>query len=295
MTSGCRELIGFFSCSFEDSDLARKLRNRIEHELGHRTKDARFWRSDEVSLIDRDAISQAIATSDFFIPLISPSFVNTAHCQSELDWFFENDPDGGRIFPIVCGYPDGEAREFLPERLKHHQPYDLSSVAHSSPDGAVMIQRLSEDIIKAVNCTQESEEQRSQQIQDAASFSSPTGVVGKAEHLTAGTLAHPAAKNATVEEIVNAQESQRRWAYAWQRINGKERRLVDRLEQLQARARALEYRVKDEIVRLAEETHRLEAERHSVAVEKKRLELERPTVELDILEVPSVADRRGAA
>ena len=333
MTSGSRELIGFFSSSFEDSDLARKLRGYIDHELSLRTdQNIHFWQPDEVSLVDRDAIDQAIAASDFFIPLISPSFAESSHCQSELDRFFDNDPSGSRIFPIICVSRDGATPDVLPERLQHHRLYELYPVVNGSSEIPAIIQRLSEDIIKAAKPTLEWEEQLLRRIDDALSSPSSEDVVSQTEVSTeaaplspgvptvAAVLSHAesatslgppsetllaaqsvsgsqqAAKGATLAELLNAQESRRRWAQAWQKAVREERRLTVRIEQLQARVRDFERSVEEEIGRLTEETHRLEAERHTVAVEKTRLELERPTVGLDSHGPPlGLAERRGAA
>jgi hypothetical protein len=333
LTSDSRELIGFFSFSFEDSDLARKLRSRITDELSRQTdENIHFWRPNEVSPIDRDAINQAIAKSDFFIPLISPSFAERAHCQSELAKFFDNDPNGSRIFPIICVSLDGNTPNVLPERLKHHQLYDLSPFVDGSTEIAAIIQRLSEDIIKAARHTRESEDQLLQQTHDALPSPNSEDVVSKPEVLTEAPLvsqdvpidaavpsptesatsvspppetllaaqtvsgADQAAPSASVADILNAQDSRRRWEQAWRKVAREERRLTDQIERLQARVRDFERRVEEEIRRFAEETDRLEAARDIVAEQKKRLEIERPTVELDSPELPlRISERRGAA
>ena len=330
MSSGSRELIGFLSFSFQDSDLARKLRNCIERELSLRTDEAiHFWRPDEVPPVDRDAVGQAIALSDFFIPLISPSFAESAHCQSELARFFENDPTGSRIFPIICVSRDESTPDVLPERLIHHQLYDLHTVASGSIEFAAIIQRLSENIVKVAEHTLMSENQLLRQLHDALVSRRSQSVVSKNEVATVAEPATPgvptnaarspraefaigfsptseiaqsrsgtrrAAKDATLADVLNAQDRRRRWEQAWRNLAMEERRLTNQIEQIQARGLELERRVQEEIRQLKEETNRLEAAKHTLAVEKRRLDIERPTAQADSHELPlRLSQGRGAA
>ena len=329
MSSGSRELIGFLSFSFEDSDLARKLRTCIERELSLRTdENIHFWRPDEVPPVDRDAVGQAIALSDFLIPLISPSFAASTHCQSEVARFFENDPTGSRIFPIICVSRDGSTPDVLPERLIHHQLYDLHAVVSGSIEFAAIIQRLSENIIKAAEHTLMSENQLLRQLHDALVSRRSQGVVSKSEVSIAvpaslgvptgaarsshaesaksfsptseitqsGSGTRRAAKDATLADVLNAQDRRRRWEQAWRNLAMEERRLTNQIEQIQARGLELERRVQEEIRELTEETNRLEAAKHTLAVEKRRLDIERPIAQADSHELPlRLSQGRGAA
>jgi hypothetical protein len=106
------ELIGFFSYSRKDDELSEgslsKLRARIYKELRMQLgREFRLWQDTAAishGTLWENEISQAIAESVFFIPIITPSAVASDHCRFEFESFLKREAELGRkdlIFPIL--------------------------------------------------------------------------------------------------------------------------------------------------------------------------------------------------
>lgn len=106
------ELVGFFSYSRRDdqhSDGAlSRLRARIQDELRLQLgRDFRLWQDTAAipeGALWEDEIKRAIAESVFFIPIVTPSAVSSAHCRFEFNSFLDREVALGRhnlIFPLL--------------------------------------------------------------------------------------------------------------------------------------------------------------------------------------------------
>ncbi|MGO9004199.1 MAG: SUMF1/EgtB/PvdO family nonheme iron enzyme [Beijerinckiaceae bacterium] len=106
------ELVGFFSYSRQDDkhslEALSKLRSRIQSELRLQLgREFRLWQ--DVAAIPsgtlwEDEIKRAIAESVFFIPIITPSVVESVHCKFEFQSFLAREKSLGRsdlVFPIL--------------------------------------------------------------------------------------------------------------------------------------------------------------------------------------------------
>jgi cyclophilin family peptidyl-prolyl cis-trans isomerase len=109
------ELVGFFSYSREDDEdsygALSALRERIQRELraqlGRSTKTFRLWQDKEAIASGKlweAEIKIGIWESVFFIPIITPTVVNSPYCKFELDAFLARENELGRddlVFPIL--------------------------------------------------------------------------------------------------------------------------------------------------------------------------------------------------
>lgn len=109
------ELVGFFSYSREDDDDAAgrltALRDAIQRELrgqlGRSRRQLRLWQDKEAIIPGRlwqKEIKAAIEEAVFFIPIITPTVVNSNYCRSEFEFFLEQERMFGRsdlVFPIL--------------------------------------------------------------------------------------------------------------------------------------------------------------------------------------------------
>lgn len=115
MLADLQELVGFFSYSREDDedsmDWLTALRDRIERslrgQLGRSRNSIRLWQDKKAiapgKLWERE-IRSAIAEAVFFIPIVSPTTLNSPHCKTEFQLFLEREKEMGRsdlIFPIL--------------------------------------------------------------------------------------------------------------------------------------------------------------------------------------------------
>jgi TIR domain len=109
------ELVGFFSYSREDDDDSKgalsALRDRIQRELRGqlgRTR-AEFKLFQDTAAIAHgtlweETIRSAVSQSVFFIPIITPTAVNSRYCKTEFELFLAREAELGRndlIFPIL--------------------------------------------------------------------------------------------------------------------------------------------------------------------------------------------------
>jgi len=112
MTAEPPEIVGFFSYSRRDDENSMgslsKLRARIQSELRLQMgRDFRLWQ-DTAAIPDgalwQNEIVKAIAESYFFIPIVTPSALSSAHCGFEFQAFLKREAELGRsdlIFPIL--------------------------------------------------------------------------------------------------------------------------------------------------------------------------------------------------
>jgi len=106
------ELVGFFSYSRRDDENSEgalsRLRTKIYGELRLQLgRDFRLWQ-DTAAIPDgalwEDEISRAISEAVFFIPIITPSSVDSTHCRHEFESFLARERELGRsnlIFPLL--------------------------------------------------------------------------------------------------------------------------------------------------------------------------------------------------
>jgi formylglycine-generating enzyme required for sulfatase activity len=109
------ELVGFFSYS-QDDDIGSHgalstLRQRIQHELraqlGRSFKNFRLWQDKESiapGTLWKSEIKSAAEQSGLFIPIITPTVVNSPFCKFELDSFLAREQALGRtdlVFPML--------------------------------------------------------------------------------------------------------------------------------------------------------------------------------------------------
>jgi flagellar biosynthesis GTPase FlhF len=106
------ELAGFFSYSRRDDERSdgalSRLRARIYAELSMQLgRDLRVWQ-DTVAIPEgalwEAAINRAITESIFFIPIVTPSALGSAHCRFEFESFLKRETELGRddlVFPIL--------------------------------------------------------------------------------------------------------------------------------------------------------------------------------------------------
>jgi hypothetical protein len=109
------ELVGFFSYSREDDDDAAgrltALRDAIQRELrgqlGRTRRQLRLWQDKEAIVpgqLWQKEIKVAIEEAVFFIPIITPTVVNSSYCRSEFEFFLEQERMLERsdlVFPIL--------------------------------------------------------------------------------------------------------------------------------------------------------------------------------------------------
>jgi hypothetical protein len=109
------ELVGFFSYSRDDDigshGALSTLRQRIQHELraqlGRSFKNFRLWQDKESiapGKLWKSEIKSAAEQSVFFIPIITPTVVNSPFCKFELDSFLAREQALGRtdlVFPML--------------------------------------------------------------------------------------------------------------------------------------------------------------------------------------------------
>jgi hypothetical protein len=104
------DLVGFFSYSRSDDKNSdgglTLLRERIVKDLRLQLgRELRLWQDKEAipfGSLWADEIKRAIAESAFFIPIVSPSAVNSRHCRMEFEGFLAREAEFGRsdlVFP----------------------------------------------------------------------------------------------------------------------------------------------------------------------------------------------------
>jgi hypothetical protein len=184
------ELFGFFSYSREDDDDSNgalsALRNRIQRELRGqfgRTRTEFKLFQDTVAIshgtLWAEELKSAIARSLFFVPIITPTAVNSRYCKAEFELFLEREAEMGRedlIFPIL--YIRVPALESEDQRRKN----DVLGIIHvrqfanwtdirlddvASPAVGRRIERFCHDIVEALSKQWVLPEERRRQEEEA--------------------------------------------------------------------------------------------------------------------------------
>ena len=163
------ELVGFFSYSRNDDQTfgnnLSKLRERISGELGALLgREIRLWQDTAAipyGALWKREITEALAESVFFIPIVTPRAIASPHCQFEFDAFLEREKELLRsdlVFPILyIRVPtslteDAERRE-LWEIIRARQFADWTKIrneALTSPAVSKEITHFCESIAKAL-------------------------------------------------------------------------------------------------------------------------------------------------
>jgi hypothetical protein len=175
-----RDLVGFFSYSRSDDDHSdgalTQLRERIGKELRLQLgRKLRLWQDKEAipfGTLWADEIRKAIAESAFFVPIISPSALNSGYCRMEFEAFLARERGLERddlVFPILYVKVPAlanAAQRGQDEVLKtiHVRQYaDWTKIRlddASSPEVGKHIARFCEDIVQALHKRWESPEER---------------------------------------------------------------------------------------------------------------------------------------
>jgi len=106
------ELVGFFSYSRSDDEhsdqalslLRKRIRSELRLQLG---RELRLWQGTEAiahGALWEGEIKKAIAESAFFIPIVTPSAVNSPYCRMEFEAFLDRESELSRddlVFPIL--------------------------------------------------------------------------------------------------------------------------------------------------------------------------------------------------
>ena len=106
------DLAGFFSYSRRDDEHSQgslsRLRVQIFNELRLQLgRDLRLWQDREAiphGTLWQGEIEKAIAESAFFIPIVTPSAVNSPYCRMEFEAFLDRESELLRddlVFPIL--------------------------------------------------------------------------------------------------------------------------------------------------------------------------------------------------
>jgi TIR domain len=157
------ELVGFFSYSREDDDDSNgalsALRARIQRELRGqlgRTRAQFRLGQDTVAIAHgtlwEEQIKSAIGQSVFFLPIITPTAVNSRHCRFEFELFLKREVELGRrdlIFPILyirvpaLGNEDKRRQNEVLEIIHARQYADWTKIRHdlAAPDVGTQIAR----------------------------------------------------------------------------------------------------------------------------------------------------------
>jgi formylglycine-generating enzyme required for sulfatase activity len=166
------ELVGFFSYSREDDDDANGalsvLRDRIQRELrgqlGRTRAEFRVWQ-DTVAIAHgtlwEEQIKAAIGQSVFFLPIITPTAVNSRHCKTEFELFLKREAELDRndlIFPILyikvpALQSEDQRRQNDVLKIIHARQYaDWTEIRYdlAAPDVGKQIARFCESIARAL-------------------------------------------------------------------------------------------------------------------------------------------------
>jgi hypothetical protein len=174
------DLVGFFSYSNSDdkhsdgalSLLRERIRKELRMQLG---RELRLWQDTEaipLGALWEGEIGKAITESAFFIPIVSPSLLNSDFCIKEFEAFLAREAELGRndlVFPIlyipVPGLmkPTGPVVTGALKILRARQYADWTDLRLDSPDSPVVkrnIARFCEGVASALRKTWESPEER---------------------------------------------------------------------------------------------------------------------------------------
>jgi formylglycine-generating enzyme required for sulfatase activity len=182
------DLVGFFSYSRRDDEHSlgalSRLRARIQSELRLQMgRDFRLWQDTAAipeGVVWETEIKRAISESVFFIPIVTPSAVGSAHCRIEFEAFLKRETELGRndlIFPILYITVEGlenekqwrqnglltviASRQYLDWRKYRHHDY-------GSPDVAHKIEQFSGNIYRALRQPWVTPEERQREVEAEA-------------------------------------------------------------------------------------------------------------------------------
>ena len=108
-------LIGFFSYSRDDDEgddgalsaLSDRIYNELRSQLGRTKDNFQLWRDKDAlgaGEIWKEKLEAAVAQSAFFIPMVTPSAVQSPYCQFEFETFLKRERELGRndlFFPVL--------------------------------------------------------------------------------------------------------------------------------------------------------------------------------------------------
>jgi TPR repeat protein len=109
------DLVGFYSYSREDDEdsggalsaLRAAIQRELRSQLGRSRRTFRLWQDIEAvaaGTLWEDEIKAAIAESVFFIPIVTPTAVNSKYCRMEFEAFLERERALSRtdlVFPLL--------------------------------------------------------------------------------------------------------------------------------------------------------------------------------------------------
>jgi hypothetical protein len=164
------ELVGFFSYSRMDDKGANgalsHLRSRIFYELRLQLgREYRLWQDTAAipeGTLWQGEIERSISESVFFIPIVTPSAVASAHCRGEFEAFRAREEELGRadlIFPILYVTVSGLEDETLWMRdpvlriIGERQYLDYRQFRHyreSTPEVSAKIEQFCSNICRAL-------------------------------------------------------------------------------------------------------------------------------------------------
>src|SRR6266478_1764595 len=174
------ELVGFFSYARSDdensdkalSSLRKRIRNELRLQLG---RELRLWQDTEAiphGTLWKYQIHKAIAESAFFIPVITPSAVNSSYCRMEFEAFLDRESELRRddlVFPILyirvpaLANEDQCSRDHVLKIIHARQYADWTKIRLDdlgSPEVGKQIARFCEDIVGALHKPWKSPEER---------------------------------------------------------------------------------------------------------------------------------------
>jgi hypothetical protein len=259
------ELTGFFSYSREDDDdfkgalsaLRDRIRRSLRSQLGITGAGFRLFQDTEA--ISHGAqwekeIKGAIAKSVFFIPIVTPTAVNSRHCKTEFELFREREAELGRedlIFPILyIRVPalNSEAKRSgnnVLEIIHARQHADWTRLRQhdvASLEFGQKIEDFCQDIVEALSKPWQSPEERRRQAENEQRRSEEAETRRRAEQEEQHRAAEAEATRVAEEERRRQAENEQ------QRSEAETRRQAEQEEQHRA--------AEAEAMRVAEEEHR---------------------------------------
>jgi hypothetical protein len=295
------ELVGFFSYSRSDDEhsggalslLRKRIRGELCAQLG---RDLRLWQDIEaipLGTLWEDQIKKAIAESAFFIPIITPSAVNSAFCRMEFQAFLDRETELLRddlVFPILyisvpaLANDDQRSGDEVLKIIHARQYDDWRDIRHApvvSPEVGRQIAHFCEHIVNALHKRWESPEERRRREevearqraeQEEARRIAEAEAIRLAEEERSRKEEAEARQRAEQEEARRrAEEERRRRAEAEERRRAAEALWLEQREQLRRAAEAAVPRRADAASGRTEDIDALER----AELERERKEAER--------------------
>jgi hypothetical protein len=289
------ELVGFFSYSRDDDEDSHgalsAFRDRIQKELrgqlGRSKATFKLWQDTEMigsGTQWETEIKKAVAQSVFFIPIITPTVVQSRYCRFELEAFLDRESALDRddlVFPIVYirvpGLEDDARQRSDPvlSIVGKRQWLDWRDFRHrdvNSPDAKAKIERFCQNICDALDRPWVSPEER-KELEEAAARERAEAERAR-QHAEAKRQEEEQRKQAEALALARSEEEKRRRAADAERQRAEADRLRAKLE---ADRRADDERLKLE----AEAKRRAEADTLRVEADAKRAAEQRLRAEED--------------